>query len=84
MGTFLGEAIETYGRLPWRDSGIDPAVYWADLCEWCTWEHWGMRHRRDTAPFRGARKRDVDHLTRLCQQRTGLDPAPRRRLRVVE
>jgi len=173
IGTFLGEAIETYARLPWRDSGIDPAVYWADLCEWCVWEHWGIRHRRDAAPFRGARKGDlhlveqilldlevehrshrldyeadealqliawlavatrahdrfvpaaarlradwwipvdamgeaavkagrpalaaevygtavagggwhVDQLTRLCRQRTGHDPAPPRRLRLVE
>ena len=173
MGTFLGEAIETYGRLPWRYTAIDPAVYWADLCGWCIWEDWGIRHRRDTAPFRGARKRDVelveqillglevehrshrldyeadealqliawlavatraydrfvpaaerlradwwmpvdamgesavkagkpdlaaelygaavagggwhvDHLTRLCRQRTGHDPARRRRLRVVK
>ena len=26
----------------------------------------------------------VDHLTHLCRQRTGLDPAPRRRLHSVE
>jgi hypothetical protein len=26
----------------------------------------------------------VDHLTRLCRQRTGHDPARRRRLRVVK
>lgn len=65
MGTFLGEAIKTYGRLPWRDTGIDPAVYWVDLCEWCIWEDWGIRHRRDTAPFRSARKCDVDLVEQL-------------------
>lgn len=65
MGTFVGEAIDTYSRLPWRETGIDPAVYWADLCEWCIWEDWGIRHRRDTAPFRGASKRDVDLVEQL-------------------
>jgi hypothetical protein len=173
VGTFLGDALETYASLPWRDAGIDASVYWADLCEWCIWEDWGIRHRRDTAPFRGARKRDValveqllldleaehrshrldyeadealqlvawlavatrsfdrfvsaaerlgvewwmpvdamgeaaanagerdlaadvygaaiagggwhvEHLSRLCRQRTGLDPAPHRHLRAVE
>ncbi|MGH3369511.1 MAG: hypothetical protein ACRDPR_05880 [Nocardioidaceae bacterium] len=34
VGTFLGDALETYTSLPWRDTGIEPAVYWADLCEW--------------------------------------------------
>ncbi len=65
VGTFLGDALETYARLPWRDTGIGPAVYWADLCEWCIWEDWGIRHRRNTAPFRGARTGDVDPVERL-------------------
>jgi hypothetical protein len=51
VGTFLGDALETYTLLPWRETEINPAVYWADLCEWCIWEDWGIRHRRDTAPF---------------------------------
>ena len=60
VGTFVGEALETHASLPWRDTGIDPAAYWADLCEWCIWEDWGIPHRRDTAPFRRARKSDVE------------------------
>ncbi len=65
VATFLGDALETYTALPWRDSGIEPAVYWADLCEWCIWEDYGIRHRRATAPFRGARKDDVDMVEHL-------------------
>lgn len=65
VGTFLGEALETYARLPWRDTGIDPTDYWADLCEWCVWEDWGIRHRRETAPFRDARTSDVDLVEQI-------------------
>lgn len=65
VGTFLGDALETYASLPWRDTGIDADTYWADLCEWCIWEDYGIRHRRDTAPFRGARADDVDAIERL-------------------
>ena len=60
VATFLGEALATYATLPWRQTDIAPAVYWADLCEWCIWEDWGIRHQRDTAPFKGARKGDVE------------------------
>jgi hypothetical protein len=60
MGAFLGETIEAYSRLPWRETGIEPTTYWTDLCEWCVWEEWGILHRRETVPFRSARKRDVD------------------------
>jgi len=69
VGTFLGDALETYTSLPWRETGIGPGVYWADLCEWCIWEDYGIRHRRDTAPFRGARKDDVDDVERLLLDR---------------
>ena len=65
VGSFLGEALETYARLPWRDTGMDPAVYWADLCEWCIWEDWGIRYRRETAPFRSARECEVELVERL-------------------
>ncbi|MEW6153927.1 MAG: hypothetical protein AB1673_08070 [Actinomycetota bacterium] len=65
VGTFLGDALETYASLPWRDTGIEPAVYWADLCEWCIWEDYGIRHRRDAAPFLGAREADVERVERL-------------------
>ncbi|HEV2811118.1 MAG TPA: hypothetical protein VGV93_12070 [Acidimicrobiales bacterium] len=60
VGTYLGEALETYAALAWRDTGIDPVTYWSDLCEWCIWEDWGIRYQRGTTPFRGARKHDVE------------------------
>lgn len=65
LGAFLGEVLEIYARLPWRDTGIDPAVYWADLCEWCIWEDWGIRYRHEAAPFGSARECDVDLVERL-------------------
>ncbi|MGH8984586.1 MAG: hypothetical protein ACRDY6_12030 [Acidimicrobiia bacterium] len=65
VATYLGEALATYAALPWRDTGIDPPVYWADLCEWCIWEDWGIRHRREAAPFRGARTADVELVEQL-------------------
>lgn len=65
VATYLGEALADYARLPWRDTGIEPAAYWADLCEWCIWEDWGIRHERETAPFLGARKGDVDLVESL-------------------
>lgn len=52
VATALGDALDTYARLPWQETGIDPAAYWADLCELCVWEDWGIRHRRETATFR--------------------------------
>ena len=35
------------------------------MCEWCIWEDWGIRHRHDTAPFRGARAADVELLEHI-------------------
>jgi len=52
VATVLGDALDAYARLPWRETGIDPAGYWTDLCELCIWEDWGIRHRRESAPFR--------------------------------
>ncbi len=68
VATYLGEALAVYTQLPWRDTGIDPGVYWADLCEWCIWEDWGIRHQRETAAFLGARKDDVDLVDALLQE----------------
>ncbi|MPZ89577.1 MAG: hypothetical protein GEU81_16240 [Nitriliruptorales bacterium] len=65
VATHLGEGLATYTELPWRDTGIDPAVYWTDLCEWCIWEDWGIRHRREKVPFRNARRDDVPVIERL-------------------
>jgi hypothetical protein len=65
VGTFLGDALETYASLPWRDAGIDASVYWADLCEWCIWEGLGDPLSPRNWPFRGAREDDVDLGERL-------------------
>jgi len=65
VGMFVGDALEIYTSLPWRETGIEPATYWTDLCEWCIWEDYGLRHRRNTAPFLGARRCEVDMVERL-------------------
>lgn len=48
--------LETYAGIPWRDTGIEPRLYWSDLCEPCIWEDWGIRYRREATPFRNARR----------------------------
>jgi hypothetical protein len=51
LAGFLGESLATYARLPWQPSGIDPQVYFADLCELCVWENYDLLYQRETAPF---------------------------------
>jgi hypothetical protein len=51
LAGFLGESLATYARLPWHRTGIDPQVYFTDLCELCVWENHGLLHQRETAPF---------------------------------
>ncbi len=65
VATYLGEALAVYAKLDWRDTGIEPDVFWTDLCEWCIWEDWGILHQRETAPFLGAQKADVDIVASL-------------------
>jgi hypothetical protein len=76
LGGFLGEALEIYARLSWRDTGIDPAVDWADLCEWCIWERARMRRR----PGRAAPPRARGRAPMSPPRRRGRRGAPAQRL----
>jgi hypothetical protein len=58
LAGFLGGSLAAYARLPWQPTGIEAEVYFADLCELCVWENYGLLYRRETAPFAGV---DVEH-----------------------
>lgn len=68
VGSLLSDALDTYVDLPWREAGIDPQDYWADLCEWSVWEHWGIRSVWDGVVFRQARRDEVPLIDGLLQR----------------
>jgi hypothetical protein len=65
LAGFLGESLATYARLPWQRSGIDPQVYFTDLCELCVWENHGLLYQRETAPFASLASEDRDLVEAL-------------------
>lgn len=62
LGTTVHDAVAAYLATPWRDTGIDPVVYWTDLCEWCVWDSWGMTFEQEADLFRGARRDEVETI----------------------
>lgn len=59
VATCAGDALAYYVALPWEAAGLGATDYYQDLCEVCVWDVWGLRYRRETAPFRKVRRRDV-------------------------
>lgn len=59
MARCAGEALARYAGLPWERAGLAASDCYRDLCELCVWDDWGILHRRETAPFRRVRRRDV-------------------------
>jgi hypothetical protein len=60
VASYLGEALEVYVKLPWREAGIDQATHYADLCELCVWEDYGLLYRRELVPYRRVRQAELD------------------------
>ncbi|MCC5952705.1 MAG: hypothetical protein JJU45_11480 [Acidimicrobiia bacterium] len=59
IGEVRSAAWDTYLRIDWPATGIDPAAYWQDLCELRLWEPYGLDSKAEAAWFRSARKEDV-------------------------
>ena len=51
IGRFREDVWETYLAIDWRQTGIQPEVYYRDLSELLVWENYGLGYRRDTLPF---------------------------------
>lgn len=59
IGETRVDAWKTYLKIDWRATGMDPAVYWQDLCELRIWEPYGLDYQDETAWFSTARLDDV-------------------------
>lgn len=62
IGEVRTAAWLTYLTIDWRSAGIDPEVYWRDLCELRLWDPYGLSYQHETAWFRSAGKDDVDGI----------------------
>lgn len=60
LGETRTEAWLTYLSIDWRSTGIDPTVYWRDLCELRIWELYAVDHGNSTAWFRIRNAEEVD------------------------
>ncbi|MCP4087808.1 MAG: hypothetical protein GY745_22600 [Actinomycetia bacterium] len=60
LGEARTEAWLTYLGIDWRSTGIDPAVYWRDLCELKIWEPYAVDYDNTTAWFASAASDEVD------------------------
>jgi len=60
VGEARTEAWLTYLAIDWRSTGIDPAVYWRDLCELRIWEPYAVAHDTTTAWFASATTDETD------------------------
>ena len=57
VGELRQRAWHTYLGLEWREAGIVPETYWADLCELVVWEDYGrLPGRAPAVPGRGPRR----------------------------
>lgn len=65
IGRFREDVWETYLAIDWRGSGINPEVYYHDLCELLIWERYGLGHRRDTLPFERVAEDEVTMVGRI-------------------
>jgi hypothetical protein len=60
VGEARTEAWLVYLDIDWRRTGIEPAVYWRDLCELRIWEPYAVDHDNTTAWFASATIDEVD------------------------
>jgi hypothetical protein len=62
IGQLRSEAWFTYLSIDWRAIGVDPDVYWRDLCELLLWEPFGLDHQHERSWFGSAAPDDVDRI----------------------
>lgn len=55
LGEVRAEAWLTYLSIDWRSAGIDPAVYWRDLCELRLWDPYAIDHGNTATWFEPVR-----------------------------
>ena len=60
LGEARTEAWLTYLDIDWRSVGMDPAVYWQDMCEAKIWEPYAVDYDNTTAWFASATTEEVD------------------------
>ena len=60
VGEARTEAWLAYLAIDWRSTGIDPVVYWRDLCELRIWEPYAVDHDNTTAWFASATTDETD------------------------
>ncbi len=59
IGDLRERVWETYLGLPWRETDIEPEVYWRDLCGLVVWENYGLGFRRQTLPYAAVEVHEV-------------------------
>lgn len=65
VGELRQRAWHTYLGSEWREAGIVPETYWADLCELVVWEDYGLGYRDELRPFLDVAHGEVDLVERL-------------------
>lgn len=68
IGMLREDAWRTYVRLDWRSAGVEPAVWWRDLCELIVWEDYGLDYKHEIKPYASADRDDVALIESILLQ----------------
>lgn len=68
LGRLVRLAIETYSGIRWQAAGIDPGVYYRDLCELLVWEEYGVLFERERRAFRRVPRGDAERVAAILHE----------------
>lgn len=68
IGELGGDAWVAYVDAVWRDL-VDPSVYWRDIVELVAFDEYAHLHKRETLPWRHARRDEVTMIADILSAR---------------